>query len=80
MTHDLNISSTTDDLLPVNDNLLLFLQPLHNTDRNLEHIRHDIRRCECKPLCERNIRDSLRLVYLNEREILSIRGILDVMP
>jgi hypothetical protein len=79
MIYGMKTSFTTDNLPPVNDNLLLLLQSLHNTNRNLKHIRHNIRRRECKPLRERNIRDPLRLVYLNEREILRIGSILDVM-
>lgn len=59
--------------------LLLLLQPLHNTDRNLEHIRNNIRRRERQPLRQTHIRHTLGFVNLNKRQVLCSRGVLDVV-
>jgi hypothetical protein len=37
-------------LLPVNNDLLLLLQSLHNADRNFQHISNNICGRESKPL------------------------------
>jgi hypothetical protein len=63
----------------MHNDLFLLLQPQHHIHRNLEHTRHNIRRRERKPLRERDIRHALRLVDLDEREVLRRRCVFDVM-
>jgi hypothetical protein len=63
----------------MHNNLLLLLQSQHDIHRNLKHIRHDIRRRERKPLSQRYISHALGFVYLNEREILRLRCVFNVM-
>jgi hypothetical protein len=59
--------------------LLLLLQSLHNIHRNLQHTRHDFRRRQRQPLRQRDIRHTLRLVDLNEGQVLRGGGVFDVV-
>lgn len=54
----------------MNKKLLLFLQALDDIYRDLENVRHDIRRCERKPLRQRYICDALSLVDFDKGQVL----------
>lgn len=54
------------------ENLLLLLQVRGNIDRNLQYTRDNISRCQCKPLCQRDIRDTVTLVDLNPDQVLGV--------
>lgn len=69
----------TISLFAVNNNLLLLLQALHNTDWDLEYVGYDLGWRERKPLGQRDISHAFRLVNLNEGQVLCFRGVLDVM-
>jgi hypothetical protein len=64
----------------MHNNLLLLLQSLHNTNWNLEHVRHDIRGRERKPLRQTNICHALTLVNFDEGQVLRRGCVLNVMP
>jgi hypothetical protein len=63
----------------MHNNLLLLLQTLHHTHRHFQHIRHNIRGSKRQPLRQANVRDTLTLVNLNERQILRRARILNIM-
>lgn len=63
----------------MNKNLLLFLQALDDIYRDLENVRHDIRRCERKPLRQRYICDALSLVDFDKGQVLCFGGIFNIM-
>jgi hypothetical protein len=63
----------------MHNDLLLLLQSQYNIHRNLQHIRHDIRRRERKPLSQRYIGHALGFIDLNEREVLCLGCVFNVM-
>lgn len=62
-----NLSAT---LAPLDQDLLLFCQILHNLNRNLQNSSDDICWRKCQPLGERNIRHSVALVQLDPSQVL----------
>lgn len=64
---------------PLDQQLLLFLQLLHDTEWDLECIGNNIRRSEGQPLCQANVSNSIRAIYLYPNKILCLRRVLNVM-
>jgi hypothetical protein len=63
----------------MNNDLLLFLQALDYVDRNLKHICDNVRRRKSQPLRQRDIGNTLRLIDLDEGQILRLRRVLNVV-
>ena len=66
-------------LLRPNKILLLLLQPLRKTKRHLQRPRHNIRRRQRQPLTQTDVRHPITLVYLNPRQIVRLRRVLNVV-
>lgn len=62
-----------------NENLLLLLNVLDEININLERLRRNLWRCQRKPLRQRNVRDTVRLVDFDPDEVLVLGGILNVV-
>lgn len=62
-----------------NDELLLLLQVLHHGERDVQGSGYDLRGSEREPLGQTDVRDAVGLVDLDPHELLSVRGVLDVV-
>lgn len=62
-----------------NENLLLLLNVLDESNIHLERLCRNLRRCQRKPLRQRNVRDTVRLVDFDPDEVFVLGGIFNVV-
>lgn len=62
-----------------NEDLLVLLELLDKLNGHLERLRHEVRGRQRKPLGERDVGDSVRLVDLDPDEVLVLGRVLNVV-